>query len=88
MKTVRIFPHKMKGEGHYLALLEKGMKKQKPNDWQKKTAATKGSARKRGKKLPEDLELFFQDISFGRWMQTVLIFTGSVSIICRKIYRM
>lgn len=23
-KTVRIFPHKMKGEGHYVALLQKG----------------------------------------------------------------
>ncbi len=26
-KTVRIFPHKMKGEGHYLALLQKGAKR-------------------------------------------------------------
>lgn len=25
-KTVRIFPHKMKGEGHFLALLQKGVK--------------------------------------------------------------
>ena len=23
-KTVRIFPHRMKGEGHFLALLQKG----------------------------------------------------------------
>lgn len=63
-KTVRIFPHKMKGEGHYLALLRKGDEKAEAKRLAEKTAATKGSARKRGKKLPEDLELFFQDISW------------------------
>ena len=63
-KTVRIFPHKMKGEGHYLALLRKGDEKAEAKRLAEKTAASKGSARKRGKKLPEDLELFFQDISW------------------------
>ena len=27
-KTVRIFPHRMKGEGHFLALLQKGEKQE------------------------------------------------------------
>ena len=49
---------------HYLALLRKGDEKAEAKRLAEKTAATKGSARKRGKKLPEDLELFFQDISW------------------------
>lgn len=53
--TVRIFPHKMKGEGHYLALLQKGEPVER---------SLKGSSKKGKKKLPEDLELFLNDISW------------------------
>lgn len=63
-KTVRIFPHKMKGEGHYLALLRKGDEQAEAARIAEKTASLKSPARKKGKKLPEDLELFFQDISW------------------------
>ena len=63
-KTVRIFPHKMKGEGHYLALLRKGDEQAEAVRIAEKTASLKSPARKKGKKLPEDLELFFQDISW------------------------
>lgn len=53
-KTVRIFPHKMKGEGHFLALLRKGeASEQKPN------FSSKGV-----KKIPEELAEFFTDISW------------------------
>ena len=54
-KTVRIFPHKMKGEGHFLALLQKGEKADIP--------ARTGSSKK-SKDLPEDLALFFKDVSW------------------------
>lgn len=62
-KTVRIFPHKMHGEGHYLALVKKGegvpLLKEKVGE-------------KRGKeqKLPDELKEFLQkikiDLSGGR----------------------
>lgn len=53
-KTVRIFPHHMKGEGHYLALLRKGKKAQTvllPETGKTKTA------------LPDELEAFLADIA-------------------------
>jgi len=54
-KTVRIFPHRMQGEGHFLALLQKG----KENQVTQLKAAKKGI-----KKLPEDLAEFLKDISW------------------------
>ncbi len=54
-KTVRIFPHKMKGEGHYLALLKKG------NADVKEVVEKKSSSKK---KLPEELEKFWKNISW------------------------
>ena len=48
-KTVRIFPHKMKGEGHYLALLRKGDEKAEAKRLAEKTAATKGFSEKERK---------------------------------------
>ena len=54
-KTVRIFPHKMKGEGHYLALLQKGEKKEEERPLPKN---------KRQKKVSEELEQFFKDVSW------------------------
>ena len=55
--TVRIFPHRMKGEGHYLALLKKGepLKHESESESEKKRS---------NKKLPEELEEFFEQI---RW---------------------
>ena len=63
LKTVRIFPHKMHGEGHYLALLQKG----------EPSGALKGSTKKKsGKKLPEELTAFLSEIdpsvAGGAWM--------------------
>lgn len=55
VNTVRIFPHKMKGEGHYLALLQKG---------EPVIKASYNIPRKGKKKLPGDLELFLNDISW------------------------
>ena len=54
-KTVRIFPHRMEGEGHYLALLKKG---------EGSPATRKEKASKRGGKLPEELEEFFKNVSW------------------------
>lgn len=54
-QTVRIWPHKMHGEGHYLALLKKGeaspVNKERP---------VKG----RAKKVPEEILEFFADIDW------------------------
>lgn len=55
-KTVRIFPHKMHGEGHYLALLKKG--NVAPGERKEKTGNKKG-----GKKIPEDLEAFLKELN-------------------------
>ncbi len=51
-KTVRIFPHRMKGEGHFIALLKKGgvTKRQGTSD--------KG----RAEKIPEELEEFLEGV--------------------------
>lgn len=51
-KTVRIFPHKMHGEGHFLALLKKkGTKEQQ----------SQGKKNKKSAAIPEPLEMFFKD---------------------------
>ena len=55
-KTVRIFPHKMAGEGHYVALLKKGEAKDAPH-LQESSSSSK-------KKLPEELEEFFKNVKF------------------------
>ena len=55
-KTVRIFPHRMKGEGHFLALLRKGESDLKVN--------CSLSAAKGVKKIPEELSDFFKDVSW------------------------
>lgn len=52
-RTVRIFPHKMKGEGHYVALLQKGDSLR-----EKELKLKKNNA----KRIPEDLEKFMKDV--------------------------
>lgn len=54
-KTVRIFPHKMKGEGHFLALLQKGQASPRLAD------VSKGES---GRKIPQELSEFFTDVVF------------------------
>lgn len=56
-KTVRIFPHKMKGEGHFLALLQKG--EGEAVDTSVSKYVVKG-----GKKIPEEIQEFFKDVNF------------------------
>lgn len=68
-KTVRIFPHKMHGEGHYLALLKKGEgTKEEP----------KPSKSKRIKKVPEELAEFLQDIAWEMDFSRLEILTERV----------
>lgn len=60
-KTVRIFPHKMHGEGHYLALLQKGEKEEK------RQSIKMGN---RNVKVPEELKNFFEDVNWKmKWNQ-------------------
>ena len=54
-KTVRIFPHKMQGEGHFLALLQKG---------EKSDVLPVSEVRKEVRKLPDDLADFLKDITW------------------------
>lgn len=57
-KTVRIFPHRMDGEGHFLALLRKG--KPETGNASSETAAASRSR----KKVPEELAEFWEDVSW------------------------
>ena len=57
-KTVRIFPHKMQGEGHYLALVKKGDDNTERKN--EKTAKPKSGV----KKLPEELEQFLKELAW------------------------
>lgn len=57
-KTVRIFPHHMKGEGHYLALLKKGNGEGSETQTSRIHPAKGRSASY--EKLPEDLRNFLQ----------------------------
>lgn len=61
-KTVRIFPHKMHGEGHYLALLQKGEGKERL----KASAQRKGTV-KLSTELAEFLQLVDPAMVGGRW---------------------
>ena len=54
-KTVRIWPHKMHGEGHYVALLQKGDALANTSDKFVKAKA---------KKVPEEILEFFEDIDW------------------------
>lgn len=54
-KTVRIWPHKMHGEGHYVALLQKG---------EAKIETEAKTVKGRSKKVPEEILEFFQDIDW------------------------
>lgn len=55
-KTVRIFPHRMKGEGHYLALLKKKGKKERDPESFFGTGMRK-------KKVPQELLEFWKHVS-------------------------
>lgn len=57
-KTVRIWPHKMHGEGHYLALLKKGEDSKKTKPVSSKTAVSP-----RKGKIPKELSEFLEMIS-------------------------
>ncbi len=54
-KTVRIWPHKMHGEGHYLALLRKGESAEQD---------AKSFAREKEKKIPAEILDFFCDVTW------------------------
>ena len=54
-KTVRIWPHKMHGEGHYVALLQKG----EPAVYKENVVS-----KNRIKKVPEEILEFFADIDW------------------------
>lgn len=68
-KTVRIWPHKLHGEGHYLALLQKGDSKVK-NDIPK----TKGKM----KKVPEEILEFFQSVDWDMDWSRLEIYSEKV----------
>lgn len=70
-KTVRIFPHRMRGEGHYLALLKKGGE------------AFAGRARTAGgeagnPKLPDELGMFLDALSWQPDRRRIAIYDGRV----------
>ena len=54
-KTVRIWPHKMHGEGHYVALLQKG---------EKTEAKAFKPTKNKVKKVPDEILEFFKDVDW------------------------
>lgn len=54
-KTVRIWPHKLQGEGHYVALLQKGQPVEN-NSFKESKGRTK--------KVPEEILEFFKDVDW------------------------
>ena len=55
-KTVRIWPHKMHGEGHYVALLQKG---------EKTEAKAFKPTKNKVKKVPDEILEFFKDVDWS-----------------------
>ena len=68
-KTVRIFPHRMQGEGHFLALLKKKAPEgeNRKEDFLSGQGSFTGRAKSRGgrgmEKLPEELERFLENLN-------------------------
>lgn len=69
LKTVRIWPHKMHGEGHYLALLQKGEAKEMPS---------KPISKERSKKVPEEILTFFNDVKWDMDWSRLEIYSEKV----------
>ena len=68
-KTVRIWPHKMHGEGHYLALLQKG----------EANNEIKGlKVKSRAKKVPEEIQNFFKNITWDMDWSRLEIYSEKV----------
>lgn len=63
-KTVRIFPHRMKGEGHFLALLQKGGADLRRSGGGKISSAGSPAKTRFDSKLPEAAVQFLEDISW------------------------
>ncbi len=68
-KTVRIWPHKMHGEGHYLALLQKGEAVKTVHEAAKK---------ERNKKVPEEIAQFFTDVAWDMDWSRLEIYSEKV----------
>ena len=65
-RTVRMFPHKLHGEGHYVALLQKGEQPKEENEEQTRQRRIKADriAKTGVRKIPEELEAFFENVSW------------------------
>ncbi len=78
-RTVRIFPHKMKGEGHFLALLKKQKdgktESEGPGSVKDAYSPGKRSRRDRPVKLPEVCTAFLEQIS-RKWDPARFVFHG------------
>lgn len=75
-KTVRIWPHKMHGEGHYLALLQKGPKPGK---------VVSEVVKKCTKKVPEEILEFFRDISWDMDWNRLEIYSEKIYYMPERI---
>lgn len=65
-RTVRMFPHKLHGEGHYVALLQKGEQPKEENEEQTRQRRIKADriAKTGVRKIPEELEAFFENVGW------------------------
>lgn len=73
-KTVRIFPHHMKGEGHYLALLKKGVSEHRFMESEEEALQCGARGRKKAmltapaksnQSVPKELEEFMKDVAWN-----------------------
>lgn len=72
-KTVRIFPQRMRGEGHYLALLKKGGNGRAEVDMVEGHRFRTGA---KGQDLPEELASFLQGVSWHLEKRQIEIYDG------------
>lgn len=79
-KCVRIFPHKMEGEGHFLALLKK---KGEPCSLHQKTARISGKPSKEEEKI---LREFLRDVSMDWSMEQIEVRGGQVYFVPEMLH--
>ena len=75
-KTVRIFPHKMEGEGHFLALLEKDSDATEEYHVPRKASTAK---------LPEELRTFLSSVTYPIDDKDVFIRSEKVYVVSPKM---
>lgn len=81
-KTIRIFPHKMEGEGHFIALLKK--EEEAVSENLKEKEKNNRNKNEKEKRLPDELTEFLKNVK-RKFDHPELICGEKMYIICRKV---